>query len=112
MRVTISSTEIHSPGGHRLREPASWLPRAWRICALVLFPVVMAQSVVLLSALEQIGELAAEARTQSARNAELETVNVSARECAEERERLIGTALEMAKRCSRRATVWDSVDAR
>jgi hypothetical protein len=108
----VSSTAIHSPGGHRLREPQSWLPRAWRICSLVLFVVVLVQSVVLLAALGQIGELAAQARAQSACNAELETVNASARQCAEERERLVGTALEMAKRCSRRATVWDSVDAR
>lgn len=113
--MSLSSTEIHSPGGHRLREPASWLPRAWRICALLLFAVVLAQIVLLLVALDHIGALAVEARARAEREAGLEAAAQAAvenvRQCTLERERLTRQSLEMARQCSRRATVWESADA-
>lgn len=114
--MSLPSTEIHSPGGHRLREPQSWLPRAWRICALLLFVVVLSQFVVLLAALGQIGSLAAEARAKAERQAGLEAAAQAAaedvRQCTLERERLIRQSLEMARQCNWRATIWESDDAR
>lgn len=99
-----------------MREPQSWLPRAWRICALLLFAVVLLQSGSLWIAFSYIAHLTTQNRELAASHAGFEATAKAAvaqvEQCVRERERLTAHALEMARQCSRRSTLWELADAR